>query len=67
MLVYERVLAGERILVALNFSPADEDSVVIPAGYVVRLLLSSANGRPGDAGCGRLVLRPNEVVIILLF
>ncbi|MDO8877393.1 MAG: alpha-amylase family glycosyl hydrolase [Pseudolabrys sp.] len=66
VLAYERVLASERLLMALNFGSKTENTDAISSTCRGTWLLSSAVDRPGGPAAGPLVLRPHEGVIISL-
>jgi alpha-glucosidase len=65
-LAFERMLDGERLLIALNFGPEPVNRVMIPIACPGKILLSSAADRTGEAVSGPFALRPDEGVIILL-
>jgi alpha-glucosidase len=65
LLAFERAAEGERLVVALNFSGAVSESLILPKTCAGTVLLSSAPGRAGEAVLGALTLRPNEALIIL--
>lgn len=63
VLAYERVLDGERLIIALNLGDVPHTFDVPPSVHVVHLLVSTLGGEMLIER-QRLILRPNEGVII---
>ncbi len=63
--VYERQAEGQRVLVALNFSPKNQ-SLALSLSGKGKIILSTRLDREGDVDLVSLSLRPNEGLIIQL-
>jgi hypothetical protein len=60
--LYAREAGDERLVVALNFSPTDEQAVEL--SWPARTLVSRHLDREGPLAPGRVVLRPAEGLVL---
>jgi alpha-glucosidase len=64
LLLFNRVLGDERLLVALNFADAAMTAPLGPAGAARHILLSTFGDRAREVVGDRVLLRPHEGIVI---